>query len=347
MIWGFNFIIERIPHTEIFFFLLIAIHRNCLYNLFKPQSHLNIIYRRQPMAMLPNPVLKKLGLKNDDRVAIIHTDDIGMCQASVEAFADLNEAGIISSGAVMVPCPWFLHAASYARQHPQADLGIHLTLTSEWDTYRWGPISTRDPALGLMDAQGFFHHQSEPVQNNGDPTAVETELNAQVERAVQAGIAPTHIDTHMGTVAHPKFMGIYIQLAFKHHLPVMIFRMDEAGWQAAGLDPEFAKMAAAVVGQLEDSGLPLLDSMAAMNLDSAEDRLERTKQALSELKPGITHFIIHPSKDTPELRAITPDWSCRVGDYQDFMNEELRRHIQKIGLHVIGYRALKELLPAA
>ncbi len=92
------------------------------------------------MTMPPNPVLKKLGLANNDRVAIIHTDDIGMCQASVDAFADLNEAGIISSGAVMVPCPWFLHTASYARQHPGVDLGIHLTLTSEWKTYRWGPI---------------------------------------------------------------------------------------------------------------------------------------------------------------------------------------------------------------
>ena len=112
------------------------------------------------MTMNANPVLKKLGLSDTDRVAIIHTDDIGMCQASVDAFADLNQAGIISSGAVMVPCPWFLHAAEYARQHPQADLGIHLTLTSEWKTYRWGPISTRDPASGMIDEEGFFYHRS-------------------------------------------------------------------------------------------------------------------------------------------------------------------------------------------
>jgi predicted glycoside hydrolase/deacetylase ChbG (UPF0249 family) len=299
------------------------------------------------MTMIPNPVLKKLGLADNERVAIIHTDDIGMCQASVEAFADLNEVGIISSGAVMVPCPWFLHAADYARQHTKTDLGIHLTLTSEWKTYRWGPVSTRDPASGMVDEEGYFHHLSEPAQEHGDPAAVELELTAQVERALKAGIVPTHVDTHMGSVAHPKFMGIYVQLAMKFNLPPMIFRLDEAGWRAAGLEAEFAKMAASLIQQLEGSGLPLLDVLGGMHLDTDENRLERTKQAFSDLQPGITHFIIHPSKDTPELRAITPDWRCRVADYQNFMNEELRQHIRKIGVHVIGYRALKELMPVA
>jgi chitin disaccharide deacetylase len=295
----------------------------------------------------PNPVLKQLGLADNDRVAIIHTDDIGMCQASVEAFTDLNEVGIISSGAVMVPCPWFLYAAQYAREHTQADLGIHLTLTSEWETYRWGPVSTRDPGSGMIDEEGFFYHLTEPAQAHGDPIAVELELTTQVERAIKAGIVPTHIDTHMGTVAHPKFMGIYIQLALRFHLPPMIFRLDEAGWRAAGLDPEFAKMAAGLIQQLEGSGLPLLDVLGGMHLDTDENRLERTKQTFSDLQPGITHFIIHPSKDTPELRAITPDWRCRVTDYQNFMNGELRKHIQKIGVHIIGYRALKNLMPAS
>jgi len=297
------------------------------------------------MTLSPNPVLKKLGLVDTDRVAIIHTDDIGMCQASVGAFSDLNEVGIISSGAVMVPCPWFLHAAKYAAAHPQADLGVHLTLTSEWETYRWGPISTRDLASGLLDEQGYFYHRSEGAQEHGDPAAVEIELDAQVARAIKEGILPTHVDTHMGSVAHPKFMAGYVQLALKYHLSPMIFRLNEAGWMAAGLDAETAKMAAGLIQHLEGMGVPLLDSLGGMPLDTDEDRLERTKKMLSDLTPGITHFIIHPSKDTPELRAITPDWRCRVADYNDFMNDELQKHIKEIGLHVIGYRALKDLMP--
>jgi len=299
------------------------------------------------MTLPPNPALRKLGLADDDRAVIIHTDDIGMCQASVEAFADLEAAGIISSGAVMVPCPWFLGAAEYARAHPQADLGVHLTLTSEWQTYRWGPLSTRDPGTGLLDGQGYFPALAAPVQEHGDPAAVEVELTAQVERALQAGIVPTHVDTHMGTVAHPKFMGSYVRLAAKFGLPAMIFRLDEAGWRAAGLEAEFAATAAVLVRQLEESGLPLLDAMGGMELDTDAGRLGRTKQTLAELKPGITHFIIHPSKDTPELRAITPDWRCRAADYRDFLDDGLRKHIRKLGLHVIGYRALKALMPGA
>lgn len=295
--------------------------------------------------MHPNPVLKKLGLKDTDRVVIIHTDDIGMCQASVDAFADLNAAGIISSGAVMVPCPWFPQAASYAAAHPQADLGVHLTLTSEWKTYRWGPVSTCDPASGLIDEEGYFYHRSEGAQEHGDPAAVDLELNSQVERAIKFGITPTHVDTHMGTVAHPKFNASYIQLAMKYHIPAMLPRLEESGFRAMGMDADFASGVAAMMQQLEANGLPLVDAMVGMPLDSCENTLEHTKQALSELKPGVTHFIIHPSKDTPELRAITSDWRCRVANYLDFTNENLRKHIQHIGLHVIGYRALAALMP--
>jgi predicted glycoside hydrolase/deacetylase ChbG (UPF0249 family) len=294
-----------------------------------------------------NPVLKKLGLEDTDRVAIIHTDDIGMCLTSVDASADLNQAGIISSGAIMVPCPWFLHATQYAREHPKADFGVHLTLTSEWKTYRWGPISTRDPKSGMIDEEGCFYHRSEEVQEHGDPKAVEVELAAQIESLIHAGVDPTHIDTHMGSVAHPKFMQSYINLGMKYGLPAMLFRMDEVGWRATGLDASTAQIAAGLMQQLEAGGFPLLDALGGMPLDTDENRLEKTKKMLSDLKPGITHFIIHPSKDSPELRAITPDWKCRVADYQDFMNEELRKHIQQIGLHVIGYRDLKKLMPKA
>ncbi len=295
--------------------------------------------------MEANPLLKRLGFAPDDRVVIIHTDDIGMCQASVAAFAHLNEVGIISSGAVMAPCPWFLQAAQFARQHPQADLGVHLTLTSEWQTYRWGPLSTRDPASGLLDAEGYFPHRSHEIQSNGHPAAVQRELEAQVQLMLQMGMQPTHIDTHMGAVAHPKFMAAYLQTAWRYHLPPMFFRLDEAGYRALGLGAEGAAQAAGLILAQEANGLPLLDRMAGMPLDTPENRLERTRQALAGLQPGITHFIIHPSQDTPELRAITPDWACRVADYQTFLNEELRDTLRTLGIQVIGYRQIQAVMP--
>jgi hypothetical protein len=303
--------------------------------------------------MRPNPVLNKLGFSDTDRVAIIHVDDVGMCQASIAAFSELWQFGLISCGAVMMPCPWSLEAAKFARNHPGVDLGIHLTLTSEWDTYRWGPVSTRDPATGLLDEEGCFYRRSEPVQEKADPAAVQIELAAQIARAKAAGIRPTHADTHMGTVVHPKFIQAYLQTAIQAGLPPMMLRLDEAGWRHlvgemtdAAIGEEIVAQAMQMTTMLEEMGIPLLDAIYGMPLDSDPSlRFEHTKAAFDNLQPGITHFIIHAAKDTPELRAIADDWACRNADYQTFLREDLREYINQIGVHVIGYRALQSMMP--
>lgn len=298
--------------------------------------------------MQTNPALKKLGFSADDRVVIIHTDDIGMCQASLTAFADLWDFGLISSGAVMVPCPWFLEAAKFCRENPEVDMGVHVTLTSEWDSYRWGPISTRDPQSGLLDEQGFFYRSSAEAQEHGDPQAVQIEIQAQVERAQAAGVPITHMDTHMGSVASARFIPAYIQLALQYGLPPMILRLDKASWVEMGMDEATAELAVQMIAVIEEQGVPLLDHIASLQLDQVTEPAERVayaKQVLGDLKPGLTHFIIHPSSDTPELRAITPDWACRVADYAAFKSESLRDFVRQSGIQVIGYRAIKELMP--
>jgi predicted glycoside hydrolase/deacetylase ChbG (UPF0249 family) len=152
--------------------------------------------------MQPNPVLKKLGFDDHDILTIIHVDDVGMCQSSVDAFADLWNFGLISNGAVMVPCLWFLEAARFAGQHSDVDLGVHLTLTSEWSTYRWGPLSTRDPQTGLLDEQGYFHHLAHQVQENADPEVVQIELAAQIAQAKAAGMQLCPSQVHAGLPAN-------------------------------------------------------------------------------------------------------------------------------------------------
>ncbi len=294
--------------------------------------------------MTPNPILQKLGLADDDRAIIIHTDDIGMCQATLPAFADLLDFGLISSGATMVPCPWFPQVVAYCRQHPQVDMGVHLTLTSEWDVYRWGPISTRDTASGLIDQEGYFFRQSEAVQEHGDAKAVQLELETQLERALAAGIDVTHIDSHMGAVAHPKFMPAYVGLALQRRIPVLNLRLDEAGWQEMGMDSGTAAFAAQFAQQLEAQGMPLFDNLVMMPLDQPDNRVELVKETFDSLPPGLTYLIIHPACDTPELRAIAPDWAGRVADYRAFTSTKLRNHIRNSGVQVIGYRALRELM---
>jgi hypothetical protein len=295
--------------------------------------------------MNPNPVLKKLGFSDTDRLIIIHTDDIGMCQASVQAYADLWEFGGISSGAIMMPCPWAKSAAEYCKAHPGVDMGVHATLTAEWEAYRWRPLSTLDPSTGMMDADGFFWRSSEEAQANGDPEAVMVELQTQVRKALEWGVEATHVDTHMGTVAHPKFIPAYLQAAIQNRLPVMVPRGEAAVYQAMGLDAQTAAGFAAFTAQLEEQGQPLVDALVSMPLDQPEGQIGIAKKLLGELSAGVTHFIFHPSQDTPELRAICPDWPSRVANYKTFMSQEIKDFIKNSGIQVIGYRDLKKLMP--
>jgi predicted glycoside hydrolase/deacetylase ChbG (UPF0249 family) len=305
--------------------------------------------------MTTNPLLRRLGLSPDDRAVIIHADDLGMCQATLAGLEELLDAGIVSSGSLMVPCPWFRAAARFAAEHPRADLGVHLTLTCEWATYRWGPVSTADPASGLLDAEGYFPATSHAVQETGDPAAAAREIEAQVARAAGAGIALTHVDTHMGAVVSAKFMESYVNAALRHGLPPMLPRTDEQGWRelsrdhaGGSLDGDAIRRVVALTRSLEERGVPLLDGLSGMSLASDPAlRREEARAALAALKPGVTHFIIHPALDTPELRAITSDWPCRAADFATFAKKELREFIRSQGIHIIGYRELQEIMRSA
>lgn len=296
--------------------------------------------------MTINPLLQKLGFSNNDRVVIFHTDDIGMCQASLTAYQDLIEYGLISAAATMVPCPWFPATAVYCRnnqaEHPHIDMGVHLTLTSEWDGFRWGPLSTTDPQSGLLDKEGYFYRQSAPVQAAAAPGAVEKEIEAQIQRALDAGIDVTHLDSHMGSLFHPKFLPAYLKMAHQFKLPALMIRADRIheNWVGANLSPETINS----LYELEESGFPLLDQVEGMSLDQPENRIKEATEKLENLPVGISYFITHPSCDTPELRAIAPDYRCRVADYELFRSDAWRQVVEKSGVKVIGYRAVRDLM---
>lgn len=297
--------------------------------------------------MNPNPSLKKLGFSPEDRLVIIHTDDIGVCQASLTAFQHLWEFGTISSGAVMVPCPWFPSVAEMCRQNSVVDMGVHATLNCEYDSYRWGPISTCDLKTGLMDKDGYLPQKPEDVYESATPEAVAAELNAQVERALAAGIDVTHIDTHMGTVVHPKFVQSYLMAGTSRLIPNMLPRASARGFHLTGNDEAALSAYYPILNQLESQGLIMLDGLFGMPLDNpgVEENIAIAKKILSDLPAGITHFLFHPAVDTPELRAITAeDWSSRVANYHAFMSAELKNFIQNSGIHMIGYRALREIM---
>jgi predicted glycoside hydrolase/deacetylase ChbG (UPF0249 family) len=297
-----------------------------------------------------NPALRKLGYDERDRVVIVHADDVGMCQATLPALTDLSDAGLISSAATMVPCSWFPAVAAICCENSEIDMGVHLTLTCEYRSYRWGPISTRQPASGLMDEEGYFHFDHRGVQTHAAPEAAAGEMAAQLARARAAGIDVTHIDTHQLSAYHPRFLAAYTNLAVDNSVPLMLPRLDAVGWQATGqalglpFDPDMARLLEQVGQDLEARGVPLLDHVTRLPLNRPENRVAQARQMFESLPAGLTHLVLHPAIDTPELRAIAPDWPGRVADYQAFTSPELREYVRRLGLQIIGYRELRSVL---
>jgi hypothetical protein len=290
-----------------------------------------------------NPALKKLGFNEQDRVVIIHTDDIGMSQSSLSAYENLLNAGLISSASTMVPCPWFPETARFCRDHPGVDMGVHLTLNAEWATYRWGPISTRDTASGMLDKDGYFFNNIKAVVQSARPEAVAIELKAQLERALAQGIDVTHVDSHMGTVMHEPFLQIYMDLALEYKLPLFMLSSRTPHLNRYGIQPGLVDQ----LNTLEERGLPLFDAITMMPLDDPEDNIGKAKALFDSLQPGLTYLILHPSADTPEIRGCAPDWPSRVANYAAFSSPELLDYVRQSGIQVIGYRPLRDLIRAA
>lgn len=299
--------------------------------------------------MTPNPILRRLGLADDARVVVLHADDIGMCQATLSAYDAALEFGVLSTAATMVPCPWYpsLTALYRARAgHPRLDMGVHLTLNAEWDGYRWGPLSTRDPSSGLFDAQAYLHARARGVEENASLPAVEAELRAQVQRALDDGIDVTHVDTHMLTLFHPRLIPAYVRTALAFRLPLFLLRTPDALFGSANVPPQQVERAQATLEEMESIGMPLFDHLEVLSLSDPANRLEQGKRALEAAPPGLTCFLIHPASDTPELRALAPDWRCRAADAALFVSEAWRQAVADSGVHVIGYRALRDLFRA-
>jgi hypothetical protein len=277
------------------------------------------------------------------RMLIIHSDDAGMSHSVNQATINAMEKGFVSSCSIMVPCPWFPEFAEWARQHPEKDFGIHLTLNSEFGSYRWGPVAGRDKVPTLVDKDGYLHKSKEEVIAKARPAEVEIELKAQIDRALAAGIKLSHLDTHMGTVVSTgDMLEIYVRLGLEYNLPVMIMRnIDPALAQGY---PDLVKRNTEYVQLLESKGLPAIDYL--FQYYDGKDPAARQKRYLEtfrNLKPGVTQMIIHCGTDDAELRAITSSSFLRGDDTRIFSDPDVKRQIEDMGIQIVTWRQLSTL----
>jgi predicted glycoside hydrolase/deacetylase ChbG (UPF0249 family) len=290
---------------------------------------------------------ERLGFSADDVVAVVHADDIGMCHAANLGAFEALDHGPATCGSVMVPCPWFREAADLARARPDVDLGVHLTLTSEWEHYRWGPLTGASAVPSLLDDQGYLPRTTQEVTRQAKPSEVEIEMRAQIERALDAGIDVTHLDAHMGAALMPPFIESYAKLAVEFRLAIFAIPPDEKSLALLGGKTASEPIRRAIAA-LEAAGVPVLDGMNANSLAFAPGEGETHNAArLDGLGPGVHYLICHPARGGDELSTICPEAHARDFERGYYGGEPGQRALETRGIRTIGMRALRELMRRA
>ena len=286
----------------------------------------------------PKSVQERLGYPASARLLILHADDFGMNHSVNRATSEALEHHWITSASILVPCPWFLEAANFAKAHPDADLGIHQALTSEWTTFRWGPVTSRDQVASLLDSQGYLPSDTPAVAKNAKTDEVEKELHAQIDRARAFGIHVTHLDTHMTALFEsPALFSTYQKIGGELHLPILAARTGEGH-----VIPSFAKMSSDDI---------LIDQVFQMGPGvDAKDWLAWYEKQLSPLGPGVYEVILHLAYDDDEMRGATfdhPDWGSawRQHDLDMVKSPEFQKFLKDQGFILVGWKDVAKALP--
>ena len=281
-------------------------------------------------------IAERLGYPPDSKLLIIHADDLAVAHSQDTAsFAALDQHAV-ASASIMVPCPWLTEVVDYAKAHPDADLGLHLTLTAEWKTYRWGPVASRNTVPSLLDPSGYLWPEVEPAVRNIKTEEAEREIRAQIERAVAMGIHPTHLDSHMGTLfARPDLFAVYVKVAREYKLPFLAVRTPDAPKE--------------LLSMLTERDF-LLDSLviADPSVNPANWKAFYTN-AIKNLKPGLTEIIVHLGHDDAEMQAVMvdhPDYGAawRQRDYDAVTSPEFKKSLEDNPVILIHWSDLKKLL---
>ena len=272
-------------------------------------------------------LVERLGYPADAKLLIINCDDLGSTRSANVAVYEALRRGVATSATLMVPCPWARDAAAMYRGE---DVGVHLTLNAEWETYRWGP-TTHSPSL--LDGDGGFPRTVQDAWEHADLDEVRKECRTQIERAIYWGFDVSHIDSHMGTMQlRADFFDVYLELAVEFNLPL---RMAGASSERAIGFP-FRRLAA-------EEGIVFTDNFVWTPVGSRR-MLERV---LFDLRPGVTEVLAHPAIDSDELRVSHPDWAQRVEDHALLTSDSsVRDLIDRSGAVLIGYRELRALQQA-
>lgn len=290
------------------------------------------------MANETKSTAERLGYAADARVLILNADDFGMCHDQNEGVIRGLKEGVFTSSTILVTCPWFEEAAEFARNNPDADLGVHLTLTAEWDRYKWGPVSGRDVVPSLVDERGYLWQTVAQVYEHARLDEAEVELRAQIEKAFAAGIDATHLDSHMGTLQlRADYHEIYARLADEYRLPIRLASRRRLGTEGMG----------AILDQLDAAGVVTPDHLVFYGPSAVAETETYWTNLIRTLKPGVTEILCHPAVARDELKTCARDAMQRDADFRYFTSDQTRQLIKDERVEMVGYRELRDLMRRA
>jgi chitin disaccharide deacetylase len=285
---------------------------------------------------------ERLGWPRGAKVVIFHVDDAGMSYDSNMGTIRAMEQGVATSASIMMPCPWVPHFVAHARENPQIDLGIHLTLTAEWRNYRWGPVAGRSVVSGLVDPHGYLWHSVADVVRNASPDEVETEIRAQIDKALAMGLRPTHLDSHMGTCFQKPFIERYVRVGIEKQIPILMFggHLQHIGAEAGAFRPLILALAQTVW----NAGLPVIDDLVTRptQANDYEGRKRELIELLRTMKPGVTQIIVHCTAPTEAFQHISGTGRAREAEMNLMMDPDIRAFIGDQGIILTTWRELKQ-----
>lgn len=268
---------------------------------------------------VPANQAERLGFPAGKKILILHADDAGMCEEANIAAERYLETGQIQSAAVMAPCPYADEFIKWAKDHEGLDVGMHLTLTSEWKDYRWGPVSDPEEVPGLVDPEGKFWHEVPGVVQHATAAEVEKEIRAQIDKAITMGYQPTHIDTHMGTLyGHPDYVKAFLKVAGEYQIPANAIDLSDSA-VAAHFKASGYPITDETVKAMAQYTLPKLDFFTSVpHGNTYEEKREHFFNLVRSLPAGLTEIIFHPSIESDNLKSITNSWQQRVWEAELF-----------------------------
>jgi hypothetical protein len=280
------------------------------------------------------------------RTAILHVDDVGMCHGANTAFLELARAGLVDTGSVMVPCAWFPEIAQAAWRDRNLDLGVHLTLTSEWEHYRWRALSTNRPSSGLVDDDGFLPRNCLRLRERIVPEACEAEMRAQIERAIASGVDATHLDTHMGAALVPELLEITLRLAREYRLPLLLPRELATYTNVLRLGVVDPAPYARAVAELAATGAIVVDRFRMTPGVASEQAEAAYRDLLTTIPEGLTFVSLHCNAPG-DIETIVPGRAhWRTDEYRIFGSGMAKTWLDAAGIATTGYRPIRDALRA-